>query len=167
MTKQTLRPLALILSLLFLLTVFTACGGEPVPKQEKEVPFDEVFAGVSAFMKDPDKLVDAPASYLSGYFKTTADTFANSRIQIQSVSTVIDEIGLFEAKSDEEVAAVEALVDAFFAFRKEIWDDQYLPEETPKLEGATRVTHGRYVLYVIADAETVRTVCDAFEALFR
>ena len=167
MLKRIVRTLSLLFAMLLLLATFAACGGEPVPKQEKEVPFDEVFAGVSSFMPNSDKLIDAPSSYLSGYFKTTADAFANSRIQIQSVSTVIDEIGLFEAKSDEEVADVEALVDAFFAFRKEIWDDQYLPEETPKLEGATRVTHGRYVLYVIADAETVRTVCDAFEALFR
>ncbi len=165
MRKTLIRIGSALLALLLLLTVFVACGAEPAP--EKEVSIEEAFAAASSRMPESGKLTDVPQSYLSGYFKTTADNFANSRIQIQSVSTVIDEIGLFEAKSDAEVASVEAIVDAFFAFRKEIWDDQYLPEETPKLDAAPRVTHGRYVLYVIADEATVRTVCDAFEDLFR
>ena len=68
------------------------------------------------------------------------------------MSTSIDNVGIFEAKSKDDVKKFEKMVDTFLDFYKnEVWDDTYLQDEYPKLRDAERVTAGNFVMYVILD----------------
>ena len=79
------------------------------------------------------------------------------------MSTSIDQIGIFEAKSAEDVKKIEAMVDDFFDFYLSLWNDNYLAEEKPKLENAERVTSGNFVMYVILGDDARAAAITAFE----
>ena len=79
------------------------------------------------------------------------------------MSTSIDEIGIFEAKTAEDVKKIESMIDDFFALYNDLWNEDYLETEYPKLKNAERVTSGNFVMYVILDDETRAAAITAFE----
>ncbi|MBQ5929476.1 MAG: DUF4358 domain-containing protein [Clostridia bacterium] len=79
------------------------------------------------------------------------------------MSTAIDEVGIFEAKSAEDVKKIEAMVDDFFDLYNSLWNDDYLETEYPKLQNAQRVTAGNFVMYIILDEDTAAAAVTAFE----
>ncbi len=169
---KTLKQLtALLLSVLLLASVslMTACGGGEGEGTgvdfEVTATIDEVYAAVSAVLPNAENLIDAQSTYLSMFFDgATAEDFANHKIVMQSMSTSIDNVGIFEAKTKEDVKKIEAMIDTYLDFYENtVWDDTYLEEEFPKLQNAERVTMGKYVMYVILDADTRASAITAFE----
>ena len=148
---------------------FTSCGGkEKNPADtsgtvKEPATLESIYSAVSKTIPDADKLTDVPESYISGFLKASKDDFASYKIVRQSISTSIDEIGIFEAKSAEDVAKIEAMIDTFFEFRLAIWDPKYLEAEFPKLQNAQRVTSGNYVMYLILSDDARAAAVTAFE----
>ncbi len=169
--KPLKKLTALLLSVLMLASValLTACDGDDGNKGNADVEvtatLEEIYAAVSAVLPNADTLIDAQPSYLSMFFDgAAAEDFANHKIVMQSMSTSIDNVGIFEAKTKEDVKTIEAMVDTYLDFyENEVWDDTYLEEEFPKLQNAERVTMGKYVMYVILDADTRAAAITAFE----
>lgn len=167
--NNIIRRLFAVLIMTVCVLLLSACGeggsGNGTETEEKKEPvtLSAVFDAVSAAVPDADKLTDAQASYLSGFLKASPEDFAGYKIVTQSISTSIDEIGIFEAKSKDDIKKIEEMIDTFFSFRVSIWDPKYLPEEYPKLEDAERVTSGNYVMYVILSDDARAAAITAFE----
>ena len=171
MKMNTKRLTALLLGLLCLISMLalTACGGNEGKGEETADPnktpatLESIYDAVSAVVPNSDKLVDAADTYLNGFFGANPEDFASYKIVNQSMSTSIDEIGIFEAKSTEDVKNLEKMVDDFFDFYESLWNDDYLEEEYPKLKNAERVTAGNFVMYVILGDDARADAITAFE----
>ncbi|MBQ8576724.1 MAG: DUF4358 domain-containing protein [Clostridia bacterium] len=172
--NNTKRMIALALSVLCLTTAatMTACSGgsdsgkdTTAGESTSTATLDSIYEAVSATLPNADTLTDAQDSYLSGFFGgATADDFASYKIVMQSMSTSIDNVGIFEAKTADDVKNIEAMIDGFLDFYENtVWDDTYLETEFPKLQNAERVTGGNFVMYVIADDDTRAAAISAFE----
>lgn len=168
--NRIFTALLLCMTLLFSMTAMIACGGGDGQSEETRDPnkapatLESIYAAVSAVVPNADKLTDAQESQLGSFFNgAKPEDFASYKRVLQSMSTSIDEIGIFEAKSAEDVKKIEAMVDDFFAFYLSLWNDDYLAEEKPKLENAERVTSGNFVMYVILDDEARAAAITAFE----
>ena len=168
--NRVLTALLLCFTLLFSMTAMVACGGGDGESAETRDPnkapatLESIYAAVSAVVPGADKLTDAQASTLSGFFGgAKPEDFASYKIAVQSMSTSIDEIGIFEAKTADDVKKIEAMIDDFFDLYMSLWNDDYLAEEKPKLENAERVTAGNFVMYVILDDDARAAAITAFE----
>lgn len=164
--------LTIFLCMTLLLSVFAmaSCGGSDGQSEETRDPnkpaatLDSIYAAVTAVVPNADKLTDAQESQLGSFFNgAKPEDFASYKRVLQSMSTSIDEIGIFEAKSADDVKKIEAMIDDFFEFYLSLWNDDYLAEEKPKLENAERVTSGNFVMYVILDDEARAAAITAFE----
>lgn len=161
--KNITKIITLVLLLTLGLTVLVACGGEKAPVVVN-ASFDEILTAVKGAIPNSDKMVDATNTYLKNFIKANPDDYANFTVQVQSISTAIDEFGLFEAKDASEAEAIEDMIEAYFDFyENEVWDDRYVAEEFPKLRDAECVTRGQYVFYVILDEDARADAITAFE----
>ena len=169
MKTRIFTAILLCFSLLFSMTAMVACGGDCQSEETRDpnkpaATLDSIYAAVTAVVPDADKLTDAQATRLSGFFNgAVPEDFASYKIVLQSMSTSIDEIGIFEAKSAEDVKKIEGMIDEFFDFYLSLWNDDYLAEEKPKLENAARVTAGNFVMYVILGNDARAAAITAFE----
>ena len=169
MKTRIFTAILLCFTLLFSMTAMVACGGDGQSEETRDpnkpaATLDSIYAAVSAVVPDADKLTDAQATHLSGFFNgAVPEDFASYKIVMQTMSTSIDQIGIFEAKSAEDVKKIEAMVDDFFDFYLNLWNDNYLAEEKPKLENAERVTSGNFVMYVILGDDARAAAITAFE----
>ena len=169
MKTRIFTAILLCFTLLFSMTAMVACGGDGQSEETRDpnkpaATLDSIYAAVSAVVPDADKLTDAQATHLSGFFNgAVPEYFASYKIVMQTMSTSIDQIGIFEAKSAEDVKKIEAMVDDFFDFYLSLWNDNYLAEEKPKLENAERVTSGNFVMYVILGDDARAAAITAFE----
>ncbi len=163
--KTTMKKLLALTLALVCLFSLVACGDKD-KENENTTPavMADVVSAVLAAVPGSDKLTDVQESYLGGFFNgAKAEDFANHKIVVQSVSTSIDEIGIFEAKTAEDVKKIETMVDDYFTLRNDIWDERYLQEEYPKLQKAERVTKGNFVMYVILGDDTRDAAIKAFK----
>jgi hypothetical protein len=169
MKTRIFTAILLCFTLLFSMTAMVACGGDGQSEETRDpnkpaATLDSIYAAVSAVVPDADKLTDAQATHLTGFFNgAVPEDFASYKIVMQTMSTSIDQIGIFEAKSAEDVKKIEAMVDDFFDFYLSLWNDNYLAEEKPKLENAERVTSGNFVMYVILGDDARAAAITAFE----
>lgn len=160
----------LCMTLLLSMLAMASCGGSDGQSEETRDPnkpaatLDSIYAAVTAVVPNADKLTDAQESQLGSFFNgAKPEDFASYKRVLQSMSTSIDEIGIFEAKSADDVKKIEAMIDDFFEFYLSLWNDDYLAEEKPKLENAERVTSGNFVMYVILDDDARAAAITAFE----
>ena len=162
--------LFLCMTLLLSMLAMASCGGSDGQSEETRDPnkpaatLDSIYAAVTAVVPNADKLTDAQESQLGSFFNgAKPEDFASYKRVLQTMSTSIDEIGIFEAKSADDVKKIEAMIDDFFEFYLSLWNDDYLAEEKPKLENAERVTSGNFVMYVILDDDARAAAITAFE----
>ena len=169
MKTRIFTAILLCFTLLFSMIAMVACGGDGQSEETRDpnkpaATLDSIYAAVSAVVPDADKLTDAQVTHLTGFFNgAVPEDFASYKIVMQTMSTSIDQIGIFEAKSAEDVKKIEAMVDDFFDFYLSLWNDNYLAEEKPKLENAERVTSGNFVMYVILGDDARAAAITAFE----
>ena len=174
--KQNIKKLTsffLALVCLFSMTALTACSreegeGKDTQTQEQDqapATLESIYEAVSAVVPNADKLVDAQETYLPNFFAgAKAEDFASHKIVMQSMSTSVDQIGIFEAKTAEDVKKIEEMIDTYFDFyENDVWNDAYLETEFPKIQNAERVTAGNFVMYVFLDDDTRAAAITAFE----
>ena len=166
--NRTLTALFLCMTLLFSAFAMAACSGDGAGEETRDpnkapATVESIYAAVTAVVPNADKLTDAQESQLGSFFNgAKPEDFASYKRVLQSMSTSVDEIGIFEAKSAEDVKKIETMIDDFFAFYLSLWNDDYLAEEKPKLENAERITSGNFVMYVILDDDARAAAITAF-----
>ena len=152
------KYIALILAMLMALCLLSACGGH----NDSDPGFEAVSTAVKN-AADSDIMTDIPESYMESMMKLTADNYSECLVRISSVGTSIDEYGVFKTK---DPSAMEDALNDYLAYRMEIWMDEYLPQELPKLQNAQVWAVGNYVMYVISDSETIDAAEIAFKGCF-
>lgn len=168
--RKIFTALLLCFTMLFSAVAMVSCGGSDGQGEETRDPnkapatLDSIYAAVTAVVPNADKLTDAQESQLGSFFNgAKPEDFASYKRVLQSMSTSIDEIGIFEAKTPEDVKKIEEMIDGFFDLYNSLWNDDYLETEYPKLKNAERVTAGNFVMYVILDDDTRAAAITAFE----
>ena len=169
-TIRTLKALLLCLVCTLSVTALVSCGGsgdsaETQDPNREPATLDSIYEAVAAVVADADTLVDVQDTYLANFFNgAAAEDFASYKIVQQSMSTSVDQIGIFEAKSADDVKKIEAMIDTYFDFyENDVWNPNYLESEFPKVQNAERVTAGNFVMYVFLDDDTRAAAITAFE----
>ncbi len=156
-----MKKIALLLSVLALLGLFTACGSKTEYRDDLKV---SNLSGIVEGSMDKSSLAEMNSGYLSGAMHLDPSIFADYVVKINAYGVNIDEYGIFKARTPEEVADVKEAVEGYLQLRKDAWMDEYMPEEKPKLENAEIKVCGRYVMYVIMDDDTRQSALNYFES---
>lgn len=151
-----------IVCIMLLISMLAACGGKS-SEVRNDVAVTDVSAAVAAVLSEKDALVSVPETYFSGSMKMDVSDYEGYDVKINSQGVNIDEYGVFKAKDSTQVAALEQAVKNYLQFRKDIWMEEYMPEEYPKLENAEVKTVGNYVMYAILSDSSKKFAFDAFE----
>ena len=94
------------------------------------------------------------------------DRYADQSLVYSARSENIDEIGVFFAKSDEDVPELRRICEQYVETLREeqrAFVASYAPREAVKLDTATVRVFGRYVLYTVLSEEDCRRVLEAME----
>lgn len=162
--KNTKRNLSLI-SAFLIFSLLIACGEKTV-EIRNDVAVSDVSAAVASVLSG-DELLSAPETYISGSMKMDVSDYDGYEVKINSQGINIDEFGVFKAKDSSQVAAVEQAVKDYLQFRIDIWMEEYMPEEYPKLENAEIKIAGNYVMYAILSDDGKKAAFNAFEKSLR
>ncbi len=147
------KLLSLFLAIMAIMLALTSCG-EEAPSYETDVKVYALAVEADKAISSQD-LLETDADYIKGMMGAdAAKDFAEYCVKIQSTGASLDEYGIFKANSEADVANVEKIVDSYFQKRKDAWMNEYLVEEYPKLENASRKTFGLYVVYgILSDSD--------------
>lgn len=154
------RNIALVLALIMCLCLFTACGGKDEAKSDPG--FEAVSTAVNG-VADSDIMQLIPDSYMQNSMKITSEDYTDCVAKISKVGININEYGVFKTDDPD---ALKELLESYLEYREEIWMDEYLPEEHPKLENAQVWVVDNYVMYAILDTETMDAAETAFKGCF-
>lgn len=149
MTK-IVKGISLLLAVSALLCLLCACGDSGA---KDDIPVADIVTAVDAALAN-DALVPVDEAYVQGRLKVDTSVCTEYAVKLNSVSTTIDEYGVFKAKDADMAKAVAEDVQAYLDERLATWMEEYLPEEKPKVESAEVRTEGVYVMYaILSDAD--------------
>lgn len=144
------------------LALFMLCLSSCQEKPSDAV-MEDVVAAVEKAIPDSGSMVEADKDYLKGFFSADPDDFASYIIKVQSNGSNIDEFGIFEAKSNDDISNITKMLDEFFETYRAAWNDSYLQSEYPKLRDAEYYVSGKFVMYCILNEETKEAALTAFK----
>ncbi len=142
------------------LCALAACAKKAAYKDN--VPLEDLAAVVEQHL-DGGSLAEMKESYLSGPMKLDTVQFADFIVKINAYGANIDEYGIFKARDEAGVAAVQKQAEGYLQLRKDTWMEEYMPEEKPKLTQAEVKVCGLYVIYVIVSDEVRAPILSDFE----
>ena len=158
--KTSLRIISAGVAALLLLGLLAGCGGSG-----KNMQVQELVEAVNEALGTEDSMADSDGTFL-GLTGADPDTLGRYHILINRYGANIDEYGIFrcgEDKDDLSAQQIKALVESYLARRLEIWMEEYMPEEKPKLENAEVRVQGNYVMYCILSDADKATAFKAFD----
>ena len=165
------RLLALILAIISML-VFASCANnssnadETTVDEGKEVVTPDIptFATMlEGTLANASKLTAVEDDYVEAMMSVDLTNVEEYTVRIQTMGTAIDQYGVFKATDDKSAKALCENLQSYIDTTRDNWENfNYLPEETPKLDGAKAVQKGVYVVYVVASADER----DAFMKIF-
>lgn len=167
--KHIIRSLASLLSLLILLSAFTACDGG---NWRNDVAAAEVSRQVEAALPAGDGFESVSDAFISAsswgedyadYMKLVAE----HRIFISANSDMnVDEVGIFRTESAKDASKIKGFVEKYLEAKKLRMTpllESYNQAELPKLDCAEVTVCGNYVLYTILNATDTTAAHSAFE----
>ncbi len=165
------RIFALLLAIISML-VFASCSNNSANTDEttvddgKEVitpdlpAFAEMLEGA---LSNASKLTAVEDDYVEAMMSIDLTNVEEYTVCIQTMGTEIDQYGLFKATDEKAAKALCENLQSYIDTTRENWENfNYLPEETPKLDGAKAIQKGVYVVYVVTSADER----DAFMKIF-
>ena len=160
-----MKRIAALIAVLALMLGLAACTANDEKKPVKTVAMETVKDAVCDVAL-ADGMEELNADYVSRMLKLNAGDYDSCYAAISSVSISINEFGVFKAKDAAQAAEIESALNKYLEYRREIWMDEYLPNEYPKLENASVHEEGLYVCYFILDDDTSAAALKAFEGCF-
>ena len=141
-----MKKISAVLLIVLSLCLLGACGGDDVKDPGMEAVASAVFGSI-----DTEDMAQIPDTYVEGMMKIPLDGYVSRNAIISSTGTSIDEYGIFQGKDEAQTAELKAALEDYREYRMELWMDEYLPEEKPKLANAEVWSEGNYVMYAILD----------------
>lgn len=161
--KKT-RIISLALALLLCLALLCACGGGDSEYADNVAVSSIADRVDEATGKDDGSMVSVDESYIQGSMKMDTSSFSEYIVKINAYGANIDEYGIFKGSNEEQVGQIEEQVEAYLQMRNDTWMTEYMPEERPKMEKASFVTYGNYVMYAIFDDDIKQTAFDTLKS---
>ncbi len=140
-----------------------SCGTESV-SYASDIAVSELVSAADNALGYSETLTEVPDDYIHGMMGIDTSAFADYAVKIRASGTNIDEYGIFKAPDGVPVSDIEAIARNYFRTRLDIWMDEYMPEEKPKLENAEIEVMGDYVVYCILDEASKGTVFGAVKS---
>lgn len=165
------RILAILLAIVSML-VFVSCSNNSSTADEttvddgKEVitPDIPTFAAMlEGALANASMLTAVEDDYVEAMMSVDLANVEEYTVRIQTMGTAIDQYGIFKATDEKAAKTLCENLQSYIDTTRSNWENfNYLPEETPKLDGAKAVQKGVYVVYVVASADER----DAFMKIF-
>lgn len=144
-----MKKLAIAILIVLSLCLLGACGGDEVKDPGMEAVSSAVFSSI-----DTENMAQIPDTYVENMMQIAPDSYVSRNTIISSVGTNINEYGIFQGKDEAQTDALKAALEEYLEYRQELWMDEYLPQEKPKLDSAEVWVEGNYVMYaILGDAE--------------
>ncbi len=141
---------AILAIIIALSAILSSCGVEN-STYSSDIAVSELGAAVDEALGFSETLTEVPDDYIKGMMGIDTSAFADYTVKIRASGANIDEYGIFKAPDGMAVSDVENIIGNYLEMRLEIWMDEYMPEEKPKLENADIEIMGSYVVYCILD----------------
>ena len=156
-----MKKISAVLLIVLSLCLLGACGGDDVKDPGMEAVASAVFGSI-----DTEDMAQIPDTYVEGMMKIPLDGYVSRNAIISSTGTSIDEYGIFQGKDEAQTAELKAALEDYLEYRMELWMDEYMPEEKPKLVNAEVWSEGNYVMYAILDDAEREAVYKAVTGCF-
>ena len=150
-----------VIAVLLIVCSLCACG----KKSTKDPGIQAVADAVGASI-DISGMAQTPDDYVTGMMQIPLDGYKARNTLISGVGTNINEYGIFLAKDKDQAASIKKALESYLDYREELWMDEYLPEEKPKLDNAEVWQQGNYVMYAILSDADREAVHNAFQSCF-
>ena len=158
---KSMKKLSTVLLIILSLCLLGACGGDDVKDPGMEAVASAVFGSF-----DTENLAQTPDAYVESMMQIPNDGYVSRNTVISAVGTSINEYGIFQGKDEAQTAELKAALENYLEYRRELWMDEYLPEEKPKLDGAEVWVEGNYVMYAILNDADREAAHSAFTGCF-
>ena len=152
------RILAVLLASLAVLAL-AACGKQA--DSGKQPAAADVVAAVAGGLDLKDQMVTA--DFYSLYSSLDKEKVADASMYMSGTRSTAEEVTVIKAKDAADVQHIKDAINVRIEDQKFSYED-YKPEEMTKIGGALVLTHGNYVLLVMADDTS--SVEKTFEAQF-
>ncbi len=153
---------ALTLAFLLCLSALCGCGGKK--GYSDDIAVSSIADRVDeATGKNDGSMIAVDESYIKGSMKMDPSGFEEYVVKINAYGANIDEYGIFKGADEKQTKEIESQVEAYLKMRNDTWMTEYMPEEHPKMEKASFVTYGNYVMYAILDDDIKQTAFDAMK----
>lgn len=110
----------------------------------------------------------ADSDYLDFNISGASELCKDYVIIFSEKDTCIDEFGILRANNEKDAKALQDLCNEYLEKKNSAWNDDYLPEEAPKLRNARVFVFGSYAVYLIlSDSNSTiaqNTIKDALTA---
>ncbi len=143
--------------------LLTSCGTETVT-YASDIAVSDLITAADNALNYAETLTQVPDDYIRGMMGIDTSVFADYAVKIRASGTNIDEYGIFKSPEGVPVSDIEAIAQNYFNTRLDIWMDEYMPEEKPKLENADIEVMGNYVIYCILDEASKDAVFGAVKS---
>lgn len=142
----------------------TSCGDTVTA----DVSMSEFTGKFASLLSNSDKLSAVDDSYLAGMLDIDAADVDDYILMVQAMGTAIDQYGVFKVTDAAKRSTVKAAVENYISTTKANWANfNYLPEETVKIDNATVVERGNYILFTILSESEKDQIVTAFNELLK
>ena len=156
-----MKKFSTVLLIVISLCLLSSCGGDEPKDPGMDAVAEAVFTSI-----DTENMAQIPDAYVENMMLIAPDGYVSRNTIISSVGTNINEYGIFQGKDEEQTAALKTALEDYLAYRQELWMDEYLPQEKPKLDNAKVWVEGNYVMYAILGDEELEAAHNAFSGCF-
>ncbi|MBQ9133343.1 MAG: DUF4358 domain-containing protein [Clostridia bacterium] len=108
-------------------------------------------------------LGQASSDYIGYCMSSDLSLYEEYIVLYPFAGTMYNEIGIFKLKDASEKETGIAEIHRYLAFKQQNWDTRYRSDEQSKIENASVVCEGRYLLYTILSPEESAAVTKRFE----
>ena len=149
------RSICVLLCLTTFLPLLNACGAvsDTLSANEITQQLAGQIEGSSSYILCSERYLSANLGLKSPFPEHSCMRDANHSV---------DEFGVFACDGPTEAVALKNSLNATLEKRKREFDDRYFSEEQEKIETATAVARGRYVLYTILAPDLQSLVIEQF-----
>lgn len=160
--KKT-KNISLILALLLCISAVCGCGGKK--GYSTDISVSSIADRVDeATGKNDGSMIAVDESYVKGSMKMDPTAFEEYIVKINAYGANIDEYGVFKGADEKQAEEIEEQVEAYLQMRNTTWMTEYMPEEHPKMEKASFVRYGCYVMYAILEDDVKQTAFKTAES---
>jgi len=157
---RTVKFICFCIALSLLCTFIIACGEEQGYRDD--VTVESVVQKINPTLSRINDLDRAPENYIKIQQSFPLDLCLEYAEMMQVGGVGIDEYGIFKMKDAESVTAMKTAIESYLTTALATFNEDYAPNEKPKLESAEVKVFGNYVMYaVLSDSEKAA----AFSAL--